>query len=186
MDEAPFILLGPRPPIPPGFWATYWGHFALASVAAVFGALFLRRFLRRAPAARPPFASFEAALREAEQLAAGEAIGRITRALRAYLAAIEPRAAASLSTEELLTRLGELPVFLPARQPLTAVLRSADAAKFAGSDLEVALLIAGAREAARRVEDARLTFARPVAAPLLPARSRADGPPPLPRRDAVR
>ena len=68
----------------------------------------------------------------------------------------------------------------------------ADAAKFAGASLEVSLLIAGIREAAKRIEDAQRTFARPVAAPLVPPKPRPaapdvppplPGPPPLPRRD---
>ena len=57
----------------------------------------------------------------------------------------------SLATEELLTVTGVIPVFLPARQPLAAALRGADAAKFAGAGLETSLLIAGVREAAKRV-----------------------------------
>ena len=65
----------------------------------------------------------------------------------------DARAAVSLSTEELVLVLAGLPVFLPARQPLLAALRSADAAKFAGASLEVSLLIAGIREAAQRIED---------------------------------
>ena len=46
----------------------------------------------------------------------------------------------------------------PARQPLLAALRSADAAKFAGTPVELPLLLAGVREAAQRIEDARRTF----------------------------
>ncbi|MFY8228983.1 MAG: hypothetical protein ACOVMC_02525, partial [Opitutales bacterium] len=92
---------------------------------------------------------------------------------------------------------GVIPVFLPARQPLAAALRSADAAKFAGAGLETSLLIAGVREAARRVEDARRTFARPTPPPIVPPRATTVAPtssalppppplpvpPPLPRRD---
>ncbi|GBL24382.1 hypothetical protein EMGBS6_11670 [Opitutia bacterium] len=56
----------------------------------------------------------------------------------------------------------------------------------------MSLLIAGIREAAKRIEDAQRTFARPVTAPLVPPKPRPaaldvppplPGPPPLPRRD---
>ena len=79
----------------------------------------------------------------------------MTAAFRAYLAAAHPAAHAALSTEELAARLVDLPLFLPARQPLLAALRAADAAKFAGAPLDPAILIAAVREAAQRVEDAR-------------------------------
>jgi hypothetical protein len=132
------------------------------------------------------------ALRLAESEPAPAAIAKATRALRVYLASTDARAAVSLSTEELVTVLAGLPVFLPARQPLLAALRSADAAKFAGGSLEVPLLVAGIREAAKRVEDAQRTFARPVAAPIVPPKPRPTapdvppplpGPPPLPKRN---
>jgi hypothetical protein len=132
------------------------------------------------------------ALRLAESEDAPAAIAKATRALRVYLASTYARAAVSLSTEELVNVLAGLPVFLPARQPLLAALRSADAAKFAGAALEVSLLIAGIREAAKRIEDAQRTFARPIATPVLPPKPRPaapdvppplPGPPPLPRRD---
>ncbi|MEY4307088.1 MAG: hypothetical protein RJA95_456, partial [Verrucomicrobiota bacterium] len=106
-----------------------------------------------------------------------------------------------LSTEELAAVLATLPVFLPARQPLLAALRGADAAKFAGAALAPSALLADLREAARRLEEARRTFARaPVVMvsagsfggviPVTPVAPTAPteppplpGPPPLPRRD---
>jgi len=193
-EEIPFVLLGPKAEVPPDFWASYWGAAVLAvALVAVIGLLGLR-FFRRAPAARPPYAQLEAELSAAETLPAAEAVTRVTRAFRSYLHAIDARALPSLATEELLTVTGVIPVFLPARQPLAAALRSADAAKFAGAGLETSLLIAGVREAARRVEDARRTFARPtpplivprpaVAAPIVVATPPPlPVPPPLPRRD---
>jgi len=84
-----------------------------------------------------------------------EAVVEVTGAFRTFLAAAHPAAGAALSTEELGQRLANLPLFLPARQPLLAALRAADAAKFAGAVLEPAILIAAVREAANRVEDAR-------------------------------
>jgi hypothetical protein len=183
-EEIPFVLQGPRPPVPPAFWESYWGLAVFGAALAVAAVLLARRFRRRGPAVVAPFAALETGLRLAEGQPAPAAIAQATRALRAYLAAVDARAAASLSTEELLAVLAGLPVFLPARQPLAAALRGADAAKFAGGSLEPALLVAGIREAARRVEDARRTFARPPTAPLLPPRPPAPaGPPPLPRRD---
>jgi hypothetical protein len=192
LEEAPFVLQGPKPMMPPSAWESNWalGLVALGCVAlAVFA---VRRFLRRSPAALAPLTQLEHALRLAESQPAAEAIAQATRAFRGYLAAVEPRAAVALSTEELLTVLADLPVFLPARQPLLAALRSADAAKFAGASLEVPLLLAGLREAAKRVEDARRTFARPAVAPIVPPRPRPaapdatpplPGPPPLPGKD---
>jgi hypothetical protein len=192
LEEAPFVLQGPKPPIPPSAWESNLALGLIALGLAILAAYALRRFLRKGPPPLAPFAQLEHALRLAESQPTPEAIAQATHAFRGYLAAIEPRAAASLSTEELVQVLAGLPVFLPARQTLLAALRSADAAKFAGASLEVSLLIAGLREAAKRVEDAQRTFARPAAAPLLPPKPRPaardtppplPGPPPLPRRD---
>ena len=202
-EEIPFTLLGPKAEVPPGFWASYWGAAVLVVALLAVVALVGFRFLRRAPAARPPFALLEGELAAAETLPAAEAVVRITRAFRSYLYAVDARALPSLATEELLTVTGVIPVFLPARQPLAAALRSADAAKFAGAGLETTLLIAGVREAAKRVEDARRTFARTVTPPLVVPRPAVvtpvvapivvatppplppplPVPPPLPRRD---
>lgn len=187
-EDIPFKLLGPKPEIPPGFWSTYWGAAVLGVAFLAVVALVGFRLFRRAPAARPPLARLEAELAVAETLPSAEAVIRITRAFRAYLFAVDARALPSLATEELLTAAGVIPVFLPARQPLAAALRSADAAKFAGAGLETSLLIAGIREAARRIEDARRTFARPTPPPLIPPRptgsvpavAATDTPPPLP------
>ena len=192
LEEAPFVLLGPKPPIPASGWESY-GLMALVVLPLAAVAVFaLRRILRAERAELTPLAQLELSLRAAEHADDGEAVPLITRAFRTYLAAIEPRATASLSTEELVALLSGLPLFLPARQPLHAALRSADAAKFAGAPLQAPLLIAGVREAARRIEDARRTFAKPVVAPLLPPTPRpagpvepppVPGPPPLPRRN---
>lgn len=204
-EEIPFTLLGPKPEVPPGFWASYWGAAVLGVALLAAVALVVLRLRRRGPAARPPLALLEGELTAAETLPSAEAVVRVTRAFRAYLHAVDARALPSLSTEELLASTGAIPVFMPARQPLAAALRSADAAKFAGSALEASLLIAGVREAAKRIEDARRTFARPAPAPLIPPRpaavtpivapaATAQGepapappplpvPPPLPRRD---
>ena len=196
LEEAPFVLQGPKPTIPPSAWESSLalGLIALGLVALAVYAV--RRFLRKGPATLAPLAQLEVALRLAESQQGPAAITQATRAFRDYLATVEPRAAVSLSTEELIQLLASLPVFLPARQPLLAALRSADAAKFAGASLEVSLLVAGLREAVKRVEDARRTFARPVIAPIVPAKPRPaapaaatasppplPGPPPLPRRD---
>jgi hypothetical protein len=187
-EDIPFTLLGPKAEVPPGFWSSYWGAVVLGVALLAVVALVAVRLFRRAPSARPPFAQLEVELATAETLPATEAVVRVTRAFRAYLFAVDARALPSLATEELLAVTGVIPVFLPARQPLAAALRSADAAKFAGAGLETALLIAGVREAARRVEDARRTFARPTTPPIVPPRapvvaptsSSLPTPPPLP------
>ena len=192
LEEAPFVLQGPKPTIPPAAWESYWGSGLIALGLIALAVFALRQFLRKGPPSLAPLAQLDVALRLAESEAAPAAIAKATRALRVYLAATDARAAVSLSTEELVTVLAGLPVFLPARQPLLAALRSADAAKFAGASLEVSLLIAGIREAAKRIEDAQRTFARPIATPVLPPKPRPaaldtppplPGPPPLPRRD---
>ena len=196
-EEIPFTLLGPKAEVPPGFWSSYWGAAVLGVAFVAVLALVAVRLFRRAPAARPPHALLEGELGAAETLPAAEAVVRVTQAFRGYLFAVDARALPSLATEELLTVTGVIPVFLPARQPLAAALRSADAAKFAGAGLETSLLIAGVREAARRVEDARRTFARPTPPPIVPPRAITVAPnssalptppplpvpPPLPRRD---
>jgi len=192
LEEAPFVLQGPKPAIPPAAWESYWGSGLIALGLIALAVVALRQFLRKGPPSLAPLAQLDVALRLAESEDAPAAIAKATRALRVYLAATDARAAVSLSTEELVTVLAGLPVFLPARQPLLAALRSADAAKFAGASLEVSLLIAGIREAAKRIEDAQRTFARPIATPVLPPKPRPaaldtppplPGPPPLPRRD---
>jgi hypothetical protein len=203
-EEIPFTLLGPKPEIAPAFWASHWG-VALIGVAVLALALLLGfKLITRKPAQKPPSAILEGELAAAETLPTEEAVVRVTRAFRAYLHAVDARALPSLSTEELLAATGVIPVFMPARQPLAAALRSADAAKFAGTALEASLLIAGVREAAKRIEDARRTFARPTPPPLIPPRPAVAPivtpaatdpgtppplpphlpvPPPLPRRD---
>jgi len=192
LEEAPFVLQGPKPTIPPAAWESTWAFGLIAFGLITFAVVTLRRFLRKGPPSLAPLAQLDVALRLAESQPTPEAITQATRALRVYLAAIDSRAAVSLSTEELVATLAGLPAFLPARQPLLAALRSADAAKFAGASLEVSLLIAGIREAAKRIEDAQRTFARSNAAPLVPPKPRPaafdtppplPGPPPLPRRD---
>ncbi len=193
-EDIPFTLLGPKAEVPPGFWSSYWGVAVLGVAFVAVLALVAVRLFRRAPTPRPPHAQLEAELLAAETLPAAEAVVRVTQAFRGYLFAVDARALPSLATEELLTVTGVVPVFLPARQPLAAALRSADAAKFAGAGLETSLLIAGVREAARRVEDARRTFARATPPPIvtprattvtatsaaLPAPTPLPNPPPLP------
>ena len=126
LEEAPFVLQGPKPPIPPPAWASH-GLLALVALGLLALAVFaVRRFLVRSRQPLAPAAQLELALRLAESQPPAAAVAQATRAFRLYLAAVEPKAAASLSTEELAAVLATLPVFLPARQPLLAALRSAD------------------------------------------------------------
>ena len=154
-DEKAFALLGPRPALPPGWWESYWAVAVLGLAAGTLLALLVAVWLRRPRRTPAPLATFEAALAAAADRPVPEATRAVTAAFRAYLAAAHPAAHPALSTEELAARLADLPLFLPARQPLLAALRAADAAKFAGAPLEPAILIAAVREAAHRVEDAR-------------------------------
>ena len=162
-DERPFALQGPRPALPPGWWESYWAVVVLALAAVTLLALLLATWRRRRRPAASPRARLEATLASAGALPPTAAVREVTTAFRAYLAAAHPAAGAALSTEELGQRLANLPLFLPARQPLFAALRAADAAKFAGAALEPAILIAAVREAADRVEDAHRALGGPAA-----------------------
>jgi hypothetical protein len=174
-EEATFALQGPKPAVPAGAWETY-GWLGLGAVAVLLVLVWAALKARRAADATPAIAELEQALASPQA-----DIASVTAALRGYLARVEPRAAASLSTEELTVRLGGLPIFLPARQPLLAVLHAADDAKFAGKPVQLPLLVAGIREAAQRIENARRTFAAPAVAPIIRP-SLPTEPPPLPSR----
>ena len=154
VDDKPFGLLGPRPALPPGWWESYWAVVVVALAATTLLALVVATWLRRRRPVTPPLAILEAALAGAADQPTALATLHVTAAFRGYLAAAHPAASAALSTEELGARLADLPLFLPARQPLLAALRAADAAKFAAAPLEPAILIAAIREAAHRIEDA--------------------------------
>lgn len=201
VEEAPFVLQGPKPPIPPAAWQTPLALGLAAFVALALAVFVLRRLLRRRSAEPAPQARLEDALRLAESQPDPAAVAQAARAFRDYLAAVEPAAAAALSTEELAAALADRPAFLPARQPLLAALRAADAAKFAGASPAAAPVIADLREAARRIESARRAFGRPAPQPVVtvgagalggfipvpaenpPAATPPPLPPPLPRRD---
>ena len=157
IDEVPVVLLGPKPPIAPSGWEAHW-PFALLALIVIGGLTIASRQWRRRRPSLPAIIELEKALLQAEARPGEGATREVTTALRTYRAAIDTRVAASLSTEELSVRISGLAVFLPARQPLLAALRSADAAKFAGTPVELPLLLAGVREAAQRIEDARRTF----------------------------
>lgn len=159
--EAPaeFALRGPLPEVPPNLLQSPWTWSALILLgAAVWGAVRLARAGRRAA---DPAAEAARAIDAALALPREESCAALTAALRRYLAAVEPAVPAGLSTADLEARLGTLPAFLPARQPLIAALRAADAARFAGQDADPALIAAAAREALSRAEAARGAFSRP-------------------------
>lgn len=181
VDDTPLVLQGPQPQIPASGWEAYgWVSIGVLVLGALLVYGLVRIVRRRAPALTP-LVQLERALQAAEALPTSAALVTVTQALRNYLAAIEPKAATSLATDELITVLAGTPLFLPARQPLGAALRAADAAKFADAPLELPLLIAGIREAARRIDHARETFARAAVAPLIKSTPKPiPGVPPLP------
>ncbi len=151
-DEVTFTLLGPKPPVPLELWGSPALLVCIAGGLLFIGLLIWAQRSRRT-VATPAIVKLETVLADpANDVAA------VTLALRRYLAEVDIRAATSLSTAELTTRISALPVFLPARQPLLAALTAADAAKFARSPVELPLLAAGIREAAQRIENARRTF----------------------------
>ena len=151
-DEVTFTRHGPKPTVPPGFWSSP-STLGWICVGLLFIGLLIWARRSRRPVSTPAIAELEAALASPTS-----DVAAVTLALRRYLAEVDVRAATSLSTAELTTQISGLPVFLPARQPLLAVLTAADAAKFARHPVELPLLTAGIREAAQRIENARRTF----------------------------
>jgi hypothetical protein len=95
----------------------------------------------------------EAALQQSTDVA------KVSRAVRAYLAAVDAELSVALSTEELAGKLSQKPIFLPARAPLLAALHAADEVKFAAAQTDLLLIIAGVREAAHRIELSQKLFA---------------------------
>lgn len=73
-EEIPFVLQGPRPPVPPAFWESYWGLAVFGAALAVAAVLLARRFRRRGPAVVAPFAALETGLRLADGQPAPAAI----------------------------------------------------------------------------------------------------------------
>ena len=157
-DEGAFALQGPRPEIAPGWVDTYWILAGVFLVVFVAAALAIRALVRRPRAGEPPRVALERALAQAELAGTEASVLALMTALRTYLAATDARAGLGLSTEELGRRLGELPVFVPARRTLLGLLSAADEAKFAGAPLNGGLLIAGVRDVLARVEQARPLF----------------------------
>lgn len=158
--EAPadFALKGPMPEVPPGLLLSPWTWSAVILLGGVIWGV---AALRRRDATPPdPAAETRRAIDAALALPPEQALAALAGALRRYVASVEPAAPAGLSTEELERRLGTLPEFLPARQPLIAALRAADAARFAGAETDPALVAAAAREAVERAEAARGAFVR--------------------------
>ena len=96
LEEAPFVLQGPKPTIPPAAWESYWALGLIALGLIALGVVALRQFLRKGPPSLAPLAQLDVALRLAEAEPAPAAIAQATRALRVYLAATDARAAVSL------------------------------------------------------------------------------------------
>ncbi len=155
---ADVVLKGPMPEVPPGLLLSPWTWSAVILLGGVIWGLALLRKGRPAPA--DPADETRRAIDAALALPPEQALTALAGALRRYVAAVEPHAPAGLSTEELERRLGALPEFMPARQPLIAALRAADASRFAGAETDPALVAAAAREAVNRTEAARGAFAR--------------------------
>lgn len=150
------LLLGPRAEVPPPWWEAH-AAVLLAALGLAIGLGWLAwRLSRRrartedpADACRRALAAARAATEPAVRAAGA------TAALRAYLAAVCPEAPAGLSTEQLTARVGASPLLATAADPVVRALRAADAAKFAGADVEDARVLAQAEDALARVELAR-------------------------------
>ena len=159
-DAAALVLQGPRAPIPPGWWESYWGvvAFGVALVIAL-GLLEVARRRRQRPALTSAQQLLEQTLQQAARTSGPAAAALVSQGLRDFLASTDAQLAASLSTQELAVRLEGLPLYLPARSLLLTALQTADLAKFAGATASPDILIAQAREAVQRVETARRAFA---------------------------
>ena len=49
LEEAPFVLQGPKPIIAPAAWESYWAIGLIALGLIVLGVVALRQFLRKGP-----------------------------------------------------------------------------------------------------------------------------------------
>jgi len=76
LEEAPFVLQGPKPPILPSAWETNAVLVALALTLVALAVFAVRRFLRQAAKPPAPLAQLELALRLAESQPAAEAVAR--------------------------------------------------------------------------------------------------------------
>lgn len=152
-DDSLVVLQGPRPLFPPSWWAAHWGLVVAGVVAGYLILLLITRWRTRGQRHTPPLRQLEAALQQATDVA------KVSRAVRAYLAAVDAELSAALSTEELASKLSQKPIFLPAQAPLLAALRAADEVKFAAAQTDLLLIIAGVREAAQRIESSQKLFA---------------------------
>jgi hypothetical protein len=148
-DDIVVTLQGPRPLIPPTWWATHWGLVIASIAGAYLIILLIIRWRARGTPPASPLRTLESALQEASDIPA------ISRAVRTYIAAVDAELSLALSTEELAVKLGQKPIFLPARAPLLAVLRAADEVKFSTSTTDQTLVMAGAREAVQRIDVAQ-------------------------------
>lgn len=155
-DPAAALLLGPRPEVPPP-WLEAHGAALAAGVglALCLGWIAWRAARRRARPADPAEV-FRAALAAAAAIPGdGARAAEAAGALRDYLAAVCAEAPAGLSTQQLAASCERSPLLSTAADPILRALRAADAAKFAGREVdghEVAELCA---EAFARVDLAR-------------------------------
>ena len=66
LEEAPFVLQGPKPTIPPAAWESYWGSGLIALGLIALAVVALRQFLRKGPPSLAPLAQLDVALRLAD------------------------------------------------------------------------------------------------------------------------
>lgn len=154
--DAPFLLLGPRPEVPPPWLEAHGAALAAGlGLALCLAWILLRRARRRARPADPAEA-FRAAQRAAAAIRGDAArAAMITGALRDYLAAVCAEAPAGLSTQQLAARCERSPLLATAADPILRALRAADGAKFAGREVDADEVAALCAEAFARVDLAR-------------------------------
>lgn len=149
-------LLGPRPEVPPPWLEAHGAALAAGlGLALCLGWLALRLARRRARPADPAeiFRRSHAGASAAPNPALKA--GLAADALRAYLAAVCAEAPAGLSTQQLASSCERSALLATAADPTLRALRAADAAKFAGREVDGDEVAALCAEAFAHVELAR-------------------------------
>lgn len=150
------LLLGPRPEVPPPWLEAHGAALAAGlGLALCLGWIAFRLARRRARPADPAEAF---RLRHAAAAAATDPALKAslaTAGLRAYLAAVCAEAPAGLSTQQLAANCERSALLATAADPILRALRAADAAKFAGREVDGDEVAALCAEAFARVDLAR-------------------------------
>lgn len=164
-DADTFALLGPRPEVAPAWLEAHGLALALSLAAACLAGWLLIRLARRRRVTRAcPAETFRAQLAAARAAAPSRRAALAADALRTYLAALTPDAAAGLTTQQLAAAVSRSLLLACAADPVLRVLSAADRAKFAGASDDGAETLALAELAFANLELARQALWKEVAA----------------------